>query len=100
MAKSLYDRKWKKRRALQLAEHPLCKMHMDMRGEVVPATVADHVERHGGDPVLFAGPLQSLCKDCHDSIKQSLEKGGAGYIRGSDMRGYPLDPRHPWNVRK
>jgi hypothetical protein len=49
---------------------------------------------------LFKGALQSLCKECHDSVKQSLEKGGAGHIRGCDLDGYPLDPRDPWSREK
>lgn len=98
MSKSPYDRKWRKRRARQLEEFPLCKLCMDVRGLTVPATVADHVERHGGDPIKFKGPLQSLCAPCHNGVKQSLESGGDGYIRGCDLRGNPLDPRHPWNT--
>jgi 5-methylcytosine-specific restriction protein A len=91
----LYDRKWRKRRARQLAEYPLCRLCQEIRGEVVPATVADHVEPHRNDPVLFAGPLQSLCAPCHNSWKQAMESGS--YIRGSDVRGNPLDPRLTWN---
>lgn len=98
MAKSLYDRKWRKRRAEQLRLHPLCRLHMEGRGEVVPATVADHIEPHRGDPIKFAGPLQSVCAACHNSIKQSIEKGGDGLIRGCDLAGMPLDPSHPWNT--
>ena len=64
--KSLYDRKWRKRRAQQLAAHPLCAFCMKLSGKVTPASVADHVERHGGDPIKFQGALQSLCKECHD----------------------------------
>lgn len=97
MAKSLYDRRWRKRRAHQLALFPLCRMHLD-RGEVVAAQVADHIVPHRNDPVLFAGPLMSLCAECHNSVKQSIEKGGDGLIRGCDARGNPLDPRHPWNT--
>lgn len=37
--------------------------------------VCDHVEPHGGDVERFwAGPFQTLCKLCHDSDKQRLEK--------------------------
>jgi hypothetical protein len=70
---------------------------MEVRGQASIATVADHITPHRGDPVLFAGPLQSLCAPCHNGVKQSLEQGGDGLIRGSDARGNPLDPRHPWN---
>lgn len=37
--------------------------------------VADHVEPHRGDPDKFwHGPLQTLCKPCHDSTKQRIER--------------------------
>jgi 5-methylcytosine-specific restriction endonuclease McrA len=86
---------WKKRRAAQLREHPLCTM-CEQRGRVTPATVADHVTPHSGDPVaFFEGKLQSLCKTCHDSTKQRLEKSGR--MLGCDESGVPLDPTHPWN---
>lgn len=66
-------------------------------GKLVPADTVDHIEPHGGDPVLFwdEGNWQSLCKHCHDSYKQAQEKGGL--LPGCDLSGMPLDPRHPWN---
>lgn len=37
--------------------------------------VCDHIERHGGDEAKFwAGPFQTLCKACHDSAKQRMER--------------------------
>lgn len=37
--------------------------------------VCDHVEPHRGDETLFwSGPFQTLCKPCHDSVKQSEER--------------------------
>ena len=39
---------------------------------------------------------QSLCKTCHDSIKQRMEKSGV--VEGCDVNGIPLDPNHPWRV--
>lgn len=95
MTKSLYDRHWRKRRDQQLRLHPLCDHCMKVFGRVVQATVADHITPHRGDPVLFKGPLQSLCKPCHDGVKQQLEK--SGFIRGARLDGMPLDPNHPWN---
>ncbi|WP_040619343.1 HNH endonuclease [Rhodovulum sp. PH10] len=40
------------------------------------ARVCDHVEPHRGDERLFwdAANLQTLCKDCHDRLKQSEEQ--------------------------
>lgn len=95
MVKSLYDRHWQRRRAEQLRLHPLCRLHLAMRGEVVVATVADHVVPHRGDLALFAGPLQSLCAPCHNSYKQELERTGS--FKGCDLQGFPLCPFHPWN---
>jgi len=91
----LYDRKWRKRREQQLHEHPLCRLCMTIRGQITPATVADHITPHRGDPVLFEGELQSLCKECHDSWKREMETSGT--FRGCDLNGYPLDPNHAWN---
>jgi 5-methylcytosine-specific restriction endonuclease McrA len=37
--------------------------------------VCDHVEPHRGDAGRFwAGPFQTLCKSCHDSVKQREEQ--------------------------
>jgi 5-methylcytosine-specific restriction protein A len=96
MAKSLYDRRWRKRRAQQLHDHPLCGLHMEMRGETAAATVADHITPHRGDPVLFAGPLQSLCAECHSSWKQQQETSGR--IKGCGLDGHPIDPSYPWKT--
>jgi len=64
------------------------------RGIVEPATVADHVEPHGGDANKFwLGELQSLCKRCHDADKKFVEN--RGYARDVGPDGWPLDPRHP-----
>jgi len=42
------------------------------------ATVVDHKIRHGGNRAIFFDRtnLQSLCKTCHDSTKQRMEKSG------------------------
>ena len=41
------------------------------------ASIAHHIQRHHGNPELFwRGELVSLCKQCHDSDAQSIEKGG------------------------
>lgn len=92
----MYDYRWQKRRAQQLAEHPLCAFCLRL-GRTEVATVADHITPHRGDPVLFEGPLQSLCTTCHSSLKQAMETSGR--VKGCDLNGYPLDPNHPWNQR-
>jgi hypothetical protein len=87
--------RWRDLRAAQLAREPLCKLCLE-RGVVMPATVCDHVERHGGDPVRFwAGPFASLCKACHDGAKRQEELHG--FRRDVDAFGWPTDERHPAN---
>src|SRR4030095_13318577 len=74
--RKLYDSPaWRRRRAMQLKVHPLCKMCMD-NGVVAVARVADHIIPHRGDLKLFNGPLQSLCKYHHNVSKQQIEVRG------------------------
>lgn len=85
---------WIARRRDQLRREPWCRL-CAQRGVRTKATVADHVERHGGDWRRFiTGALQSLCRTCHNAVKQSYERTGA--LRGCDERGMPLDPNHWW----
>src|SRR5690606_3069756 len=69
--------RWQRLRARQLRDSPLCAFCL-RQGRITPATVCDHTEPHSGDQQKFwdAGNLQSLCKPCHDSDKQRIEKGG------------------------
>lgn len=62
-----YGYKWQQAREAYLREHPLCKRHED-KGQLVPATVVDHIIPHKGDMSLFwrRSNWQSLCKPCHD----------------------------------
>jgi 5-methylcytosine-specific restriction protein A len=70
-------RAWKDRRDHQLRVQPLCERHL-ARGETVQATVANHKAPHKGDWQLFiAGPLESVCKACHDSEVQREERAAA-----------------------
>lgn len=92
----LYNtRRWRRRRDHQLAIEPLCRYCKAM-GRTTPATIADHIEPHRGDPELFwCGELQSLCSPCHSSVKQAEEH--RGYMVGAGEDGLPVDPQHPWN---
>jgi 5-methylcytosine-specific restriction protein A len=73
-----YGYKWQKAREGYLRSHPLCTEH-EQRGEIVKATVVDHIIPHKGDMELFwnRNNWQSLCKDCHD-IKTAREDGRWG----------------------
>lgn len=92
----LYSTKgWRVLRSRQLSLEPLCRLCREA-GRTVPARVVDHVVPHRGDRAKFfdAGNLQSLCKTCHDSIKQRAEK--SGLLIGCTPEGEPLDRAHPW----
>jgi hypothetical protein len=68
--------RWRRRRLQQLREHPLC-VWCAKRGKVTAAVVAHHAQPHHGDRHMFwTGTLISLCKLCHDSDAQRIEKGG------------------------
>jgi len=92
----LYKTKaWRELRAAQLRANPLCVFCLAL-GKDQAANVADHKKPHKGDLVLFFDPgnLQSLCKTCHDSAKQTLERSGV--LPGCTRDGVPLDPHHHW----
>lgn len=80
MSKSQYanwyaDRRWRKRRAGQLAREPLCR-YCQQQGRITLADVADHVVPHKGDLHAFHyGELQSLCHACHSGRKQREDNG-------------------------
>ena len=64
-------RSWIKQ--VKKANEPLCAMCL-AEGKVVPAEVADHVERVDGDYTRFRlGKLQSLCKAHHERSKDHVE---------------------------
>lgn len=91
-----YTWRWTKARNTFLLRNPLCRIH-EQRGQVVAATVVDHIIPHKGDQALFwdTSNWQSLCKRCHDSTKQAEERGTLRV--GCTSSGVPNDPRHHWN---
>lgn len=94
--KSLYNYRWQQERKAFLAANPLCVFHKK-RNQVVAATVVDHVIPHRGDLDLFWDKTnwQALCKPCHDSYKQAIERSGK--VPGCSSSGIPIDPNHHWN---
>jgi 5-methylcytosine-specific restriction endonuclease McrA len=87
-----YGSAWQKYRAGYLLSHPYCVKF----GKV--ASVVDHVKPHRGDQTLFWDKENhaALCRHCHNSYKQRLEK--SGQIIGCDVKGFPMDPRHHWRA--
>jgi 5-methylcytosine-specific restriction enzyme A len=89
--------RWRTRAKHQLREQPVCAL-CEERGEITPATIADHFPPHGGDYRAFLlGPIRSLCKPCHDGLQPSFKH--RGYKPDIGVDGYPLDPAHPFNAR-
>lgn len=82
--------RWRRRRLQHLRAEPLCRWCLK-RGLIVPATIVHHAEKHDYDRLKFwHTPLVSLCKRCHDSDAQSIEKGGKPKrVIGPD--GWPID---------
>ncbi|HEY6527263.1 MAG TPA: HNH endonuclease [Cellvibrionaceae bacterium] len=94
--KALYNSQaWIKSSKTFLRNNPLCKFHQQ-RNLIAEAAVVDHIQPHRGDSKLFWDKTnwQSLCKHCHDSHKQRLEKSGR--VAGCDSNGIPIDPGHHW----
>lgn len=88
-------RAWRRKRARQLKDVPWCEPCKVM-GRSRPADTVNHRQRHEGDPLLFwHGPLESVCKPCHDSAIQRAEI--EGFRRDIDEDGWPTDPAHPFN---
>ena len=73
------DRRWKRYRAMYLAEHPLCSNPYGRHGAVVAATVVDHTQPHRGDYDLFwtVANHRALCASCN-SYKCAKFEGGFG----------------------
>ncbi|QVE15697.1 HNH endonuclease [Pseudomonas cichorii] len=72
-----YGYKWQKARERYLLDHPVC-VYCERQGLTVAASVVDHKIPHRGDQDLFWSQdnWQSLCKPCHDSVKQAEEAAG------------------------
>lgn len=86
---------WRRIRRNQFKAEPNCRFCAEL-GRIRAATIVDHVRPHRGNWLAFwAGPFQSLCKDCHDGRKQREERDGFSRRVGED--GWPSDPLHPFN---
>lgn len=68
---------WARLRLWQLKREPLCRF-CKRKGIVTEANTVDHIIPHKGDMDKFfdKSNLCSLCKQCHSSIKQRMEKSG------------------------
>jgi 5-methylcytosine-specific restriction endonuclease McrA len=68
-----------------------------------PAVCVDHIVARKDGGSSQPANLRSLCKDHDGQIKElpDRKRRNRGELRafGSDARGWPLDPLHPWNRR-
>lgn len=69
-----YDARWRRIRAMVLAEEPLCR-ECAKQGRTVPATEVDHID--GNVWNMGRENLQPLCDSCHGR-KTVRENGGWG----------------------
>lgn len=93
---SLNGAKWRKLRAMVLAERPLCA-HCFERGRIVPATEVDHADEDPSNNER--SNLVSLCHACH-STKTMRVRNGSAPVYGCDVNGTSLDPKHAWNENR
>jgi 5-methylcytosine-specific restriction protein A len=67
--------RWQRiRQATFLADLYTCRICGKIEGDT-SRLVCDHVEPHRGDEAKFwAGPFQTLCHPCHNTVKQCEEQ--------------------------
>lgn len=68
---------WKRLRKSQLNREPLCRF-CKRKGIITQGNTVDHISPHRGKMEKFFDitNLQTLCKSCHSSTKQRIEKSG------------------------
>jgi len=93
----MYNAKWARMSKAYRRLHPLCVYCLQV-GRTTAAEVVDHIEPHNGNVELFwdQSNWQSLCKECHDSVKAKEE--ARGYAVGCGADGLPVDKNHFWNT--
>ena len=82
VARALYrSKRWRTERAAFLHDHPLC-VECQRDDLIRPASVVDHIDRHGGDAAVFwdKSRWQALCASCHGK-KTASRDGGFGNAR-------------------
>lgn len=93
--KSVYNTaRWKRVRALQLRERPLCE-YCPLGKQAIATEVDHYIAIEDGGAVYDHSNLRSSCKSCHSQKTARGER-----LHGFDEKGNPLDPLHPWNKAK
>lgn len=96
--------RWRNRASLQMKLQPVCQMCLKIKKNT-PAEIADHIEPHNGNQMLFwYGELQSLCKQHHSNQKAKIDRGVdvldyditiKDYSSNIGYDGWPIDVLHP-----
>ena len=86
-----YGRRWRKLRAVVLAQEPLCR-RCNAEGKTKAAEHLHHVD--GNVSNLARDNLEPLCAAHHNAIDAF---GRVGRVKGAGADGTPLDPGHPWH---
>ncbi|NQV85464.1 MAG: HNH endonuclease [Woeseiaceae bacterium] len=70
-----YTAAWRRARDSFLIKHPVCRMCQD-NGKLEEGVEVDHIIPHRGNMKLFWDETnwQALCRHCHSSVKQRLER--------------------------
>jgi AAA domain/HNH endonuclease len=95
MARGEYIWRWEKVRKQYLQRYPLCRM-CQHNGHVTAAKVVDHIVPHQGnrDPLFWdENNFQSLCLNCHNSIKKQIDI--KGWARAYGVDGLPINGHQP-----
>jgi 5-methylcytosine-specific restriction endonuclease McrA len=90
--------RWQRLRRMKLRVNPLCELCLK-QNRIVPAVAVDHivpVKAPGGEAFPALDWLMSMCASCHNRKTRGEQLGADLPIKGCDIYGYPLDPRHPW----
>ena len=72
----------------------ICKKAVSLNHKHRHAFIADHIKAHKGDEELFfdIDNVQCVCKSCHDSVKQSHERGGNAKVKQTiGVDGWPIE---------
>jgi 5-methylcytosine-specific restriction protein A len=90
--------RWQKIRKAKLRLNPLCEACLQI-GSIEPAAAVDHRTpiASGGEAFPPLEGLASLCVRHHNAKTRCEQLGESDYmLKGCDVFGYPLDPKHPW----
>jgi 5-methylcytosine-specific restriction protein A len=90
--------RWQRLRRMKLRVNPLCETCLK-QNRIEPAVAVDHivpVKAAGGEAYPALDWLMSMCASCHNRKTRGEQLGAELPIKGCDVYGYPLDPRHPW----